>query len=394
MRQTGKWAVLAMLLAAPLAQAGPIELKVMTRNVFFGAELAPILAAPPPAIPFAVAGVVANVAASKPEERMQRVAQEIFAAKPHIVGLQEVVLWRSQTPSDFVPPPPGGPLPPPNAGDPMFGGHYSQQIVDALAGLGMSYKIYAFKQNADSEIPGFNPLSPNFLTDYRLTDHDAILVRDDLPASELKVIGEGTKTFAVNLTGSFGGSPVTLPRSYGFVDVEMSGIPFRVFNTHLEGVVGAINELQALELIGATDASPYSSVIALGDFNTITDTGPTLSDEFMLGAGFSDAWADKGVGPGFTFGFDADLADGLLTERLDYVFHRGRFQTLDVDVIGTTPFDVGGDGPPLWPSDHAGVVAVLLVPEPGTIVLVLIALGALTATRYRFRYAQRRMSNS
>ena len=387
-RQTGKWAVLALLLAAPLAQAGPIELKVMTRNVYFGAELAPILAAPPPAIPFAVAGVVANVAASKPEERMQRVAQEIFAAQPHIVGLQEVVLWRSQTPSDFVPSPP-------NAAAPMFGGHFSQQIVDALAGLGLSYKIYARKQNADAEAPGFNLLSPNSLTDYRLTDHDAILVRDDLPASELKVIGEGTKTFAVNLTGLIGGSPLQLPRSYGFVDVEMQGIPFRVFNTHLEGIVGAINELQALELIGATDASPYSRVIALGDFNTISDTGPTLTDEFMLGAGFSDAWADKGVGPGFTFGFDADLADGLLTERLDYVFHRGGFQTLDVDVIGTTPFDVGGDGPPLWPSDHAGVVAVLLVvPEPGTIVLVWIALGALTATRYRFRYSRRRMSNS
>jgi len=375
-------AALAVALSVPLAQAGPIELKVMTRNVYFGAELAPILAAPPTAIPFAVAGVVANVAASKPEERMQRVAQEIFAAKPHIVGLQEVVLWRSQTPSDFVPPPPGDPPPPLNAAAPMFGGHFSQQIVDALTGLGMSYKIYARHQNADAEAPGFSLLSPTFLTDYRLTDHDAILVRDDLPASELMVIGEGTKTFAVNLTGLIGGSPVQLPRSYGFVDVEMKGIPFRVFNTHLEGIVGAINELQALELIGATNASPYSSVIALGDFNTIADTGPTLTDEFMLGAGFSDAWADKRVGPGFTFGFDADLADGFLTERLDYVFHRGGFETLGVEIVGALPFDVGGDGPPLWPSDHAGVVAILLVvPEPGTIVLVLIALGALTVTR-------------
>jgi hypothetical protein len=66
------------------------------------------------------------------------------------------------------------------------------------------------------------------------------------------------------------------------------------------------------------------------------------------------------------------------------VFHRGGFNTLDVEVIGTTPFDVGGDGPPLWPSDHAGVIAVLqVIPVPGTAALLVVALGALAVTRRR-----------
>jgi len=341
----------------------------MTRNLYFGADLAPILTATPSTIPFAVAGVYANVVATRPQERMARIAQEIFEAKPHIVGLQEAVLWRSETPSNFVP---GNP---PDAATPDFGGAFAQQIVGTLSGLGLSYSIHALKQNGDNELPGFNPVSPNRLTDYRLTDFDAILVRNDLPASELKVLGAGSQTFAVNLTVPIGGVPVTIPRSYGYVDVQMSGTPFRVFNTHLEPVAGIINELQAGELIGVMNASPYRQ-IALGDFNTIAEDGPTLADEMILAAGFADAWADKGVGPGFTWRDDELLNDTNVefAERLDYVFHRGGFQTLDVELTGTVPFDSPPSGPPFWPSDHAGVLATLqIVPEPGS--LALLGLG-------------------
>jgi len=373
---------LAIVLSASIANAAPIELKVMTRNLYFGADLTPVFTAPLDQIPFTVGGLVADVAATKPEERMRRVAQEIFDLKPHVVGLQEASLWRAQTPSDFV----LGSAP--NASVPIFGGHYRQQIVDALANLGASYKMYAFKQNPDNELPGFDPTSPNLLTDYRLTDHDVILVRDDLPISKLKVIGEGTQTFAVNVSIPFAGSMLEIAGSYGYVDVAIEGKAVRIFNTHLEPLSLAVNESQALELIGAADASPYPHVL-LGDFNTTTISGPTDTHQFLLDAGFSDAWADKGAGPGFTWGFDGALSDPLavLSERLDYVFHRGGLTTGDVEVVGTSPFDLGVDGPPLWASDHAGVFATLqFVPVPSTILLLVLGWGVLVLpSSRRFR---------
>ena len=79
-------ALLLMLLSAPLAPAEPIYLKVMTRNLYFGADLTPIVAAQNPGeLVAAVAGAWANVVASDPQLRMAQVAQEILAKRPHIV---------------------------------------------------------------------------------------------------------------------------------------------------------------------------------------------------------------------------------------------------------------------------------------------------------------------
>src|SRR4029450_13642227 len=56
------------------------------------------------------------------------------------------------------------------------------------------------------------------------------------------------------------------------------------------------------------------------------------------------------------------------------------FQCLGVDLLGEDPGDRIATGQ--WPSDHAGLLATLsVVPEPGTMLLLVISLAALTVVR-------------
>ena len=98
--------------AASAKEEGP-KVTVMTRNVFLGADLGPVLAAQN--IPAAIdgAGTIWNEFQSTNfPERAVPLAREIERAKPDLVGLQEVALWRQQIPSDGGAPPlsplPGG----------------------------------------------------------------------------------------------------------------------------------------------------------------------------------------------------------------------------------------------------------------------------------------------
>jgi hypothetical protein len=361
-------ALLLMLLGAPLAPAEPIDFKVMTRNLYFGADLSPIVAAQNPnELVAAVAGAWANVVASDPQLRMMQVAQEILAERPHIVGLQEAVLWRTQTPGDsFFSP----------ATNVQFGGAFYQLLENALGGL---YTVRAVAQNSDAELPGFNPLSSNFLTDYRLTDYDVILVRNDV-----QVLGaDHIFPFAAQSVLTVAGVSAPSALTYSYLDVVVSGVPIRAFNTHLDPIFGVTNNLQGLELIDALNASPYRTVL-LGDLNTAPQLGTTQVQQNLLDAGLADAWLDQGTGNGMTWRNDPLLNDPSIpfSERLDYIFHRG-FQTLDVDVIGDTPFS---DTRPMWPSDHAGVAATLqIVPAPGSLLLVVIGLAGAGLIRRRTR---------
>lgn len=72
-------------------------LKVMTRNLYLGAELGPVLAVTSFEELVQEVGVVwAKVQSTDFVERAEALADEIAEFDPHVVGLQEVELWRSQ----------------------------------------------------------------------------------------------------------------------------------------------------------------------------------------------------------------------------------------------------------------------------------------------------------
>ena len=66
--------------------------------------------------------------------------------------------------------------------------------------------------------------------------------------------------------------------------------------------------------------------------------------------------------PGYTSGQNQTLTNpvSLLDQRIDLVLLHGAVDTVEAHVVGDEPFRSQTLPPrPIWPSDHAGVVATL-----------------------------------
>src|SRR3954451_15302121 len=139
-------ALLAALVAAPATSPAakapkPEKITVMSRNLFLGADLLP-LAVTPAGEKFerAVGKLFDEVRATEPDARMKLVAGEIAKAKPDLVGLQEVTLWRTG--------PKGDPAP---ATDVRV--DYLATLKRELAAAGAKYRVVADQRTLDLEGP-------------------------------------------------------------------------------------------------------------------------------------------------------------------------------------------------------------------------------------------------
>jgi endonuclease/exonuclease/phosphatase family metal-dependent hydrolase len=328
------------------------EVTVMTRNLYVGASLGPVIGAPTPQeIPGAVSLTLQKIQATNFPERAVALADEIEEHEPDLIGLQEVSLIRRQSPGDFFQ---GNPQP------------ATEVVLDHLAILqaelsarGLRYVVAARQTTADVELPDAMG------NDLRLTDAEVILVNERVSFSNVR---SGLYAARVVVPAGGSGPLVEIPRGWVSIDARVAGRAFRFVSTHLEAEVAAIQVAQAAELVRLLAAEPLP-VILLGDFNSAADGSTTPTYAMLTGqGGFTDAWP-LGIDDdeGYTCCQTELLTNptSVLRTRIDLVLFRdapgcgpsGRLRVLDAALTGDTEEDRTPSG--LWPSDHAGVVVTL-----------------------------------
>jgi hypothetical protein len=358
------------LAAAPDRPIDSQDITVMTRNLYVGADLDPailaIFSGDPEIITDAATAIWKSVVATNFPERAEVLADEIAHSQPHLVGLQEVSLYRTGPPDTFS----DNPTPARRVRL-----DYLEILLQELNEQGLHYAPVAVTKNFDVENPGDIDLGvEQNIQDIRLTDRDVILARTDLPTSQLKLSNVQTANFHTNASLPIGdtGQFVTISRGWGSVDVTSGGHKYRFINTHLEQEgpfsdhpFNQVQVAQGNEILSGP-ANTSLPVILVGDYNSRADGTGTPTYSNLTGAGLTDAWSVTHPGElGNTFGYEPLLNTTVeLTQRLDLVLFRGSLS----DSLSAVNSDVVGDDPDedrtpsgLWPSDHAGVVATLRV---------------------------------
>ncbi len=341
--------------------SGSGMLTVMTRNLYVGTDVDVILSATNPNdIPILAARAFQDLQNTNFPERAMALAKEIFEAKPHLVGLQEVSLFRIQTPGDAVY---GGTVP----AEQVYQ-DFLQILVDALESYGLEYEVAGIIQNADVELPMLTGQNPLTFSDIRLTDHDVVLARKDVQVADVV-----TKNYMVKLTVPDAG--IEIPRGFVALTATIDGKSYRFADTHLEPAWNEdalkIQMAQAQELLMHMMPVKNMPVILAGDFNSQAPYGETYRMVTTANK-YTDAWMRNECDDnpdGFTYGHDADLLneEPAFWERIDFIFVKNRLPGQRGPVFGpfygTVVGDEVQDKTPsgLWPSDHGGVVVWMKV---------------------------------
>jgi hypothetical protein len=332
-----------------------------TANAYDGADLNPAIGLDPTDPNYlqkllaTVTGIYGQIVASDPPTRLAGLAREIAATRPEVAGLEE--MWTLQT----APATAKGPGPFTTVFD------WLQLLTNALAAEGAHYQAVVISTEADIIMPLLD-LHTGGVIYGRLTDHEVILVRADLPPGYLRVSNPQTGKFATYLQiPSIG---LSVYRGWCSVDVFTHGERFRFICSHLEEeTLPAVQKAQALELLAGPANVPLP-VMLVGDFNadTLHRNGTTTYDEFIKD-GFNDAWLTLNPADpagGLTWGHDPLLADPSVDFgwRIDLVLYRGgAFFPTSIEVMDPT---LGRTQPPFWPSDHAAVSATFALGRNAT----------------------------
>lgn len=321
--------------------------RVMTRNLYLGADLTPLITAPT-ASEFLqrATETFQQVQATDFHARAKVLAREIKQADPSLIGLQEVSLWRRGELGVL-----DGPATP--ATTVLY--DYLQLLLAELDALGRPYMVVVVQEEGDNEVPS------TLGYDLRLTQRDVILAKAQLPLDQLRVTNPRSANFATNLTLPTVAGPVLWKRGWTAVDARLDGRRLRFINTHLESFSAVIRTAQANELL-AGPANTTLPTLLVGDLNSPPEELTPSAYSTLRAAGFKDAWIiANDMAPGLTCCNAEDLRNSLpaFDQRIDYVLLRDlprdaieRARRTGIDPEQRTPSG-------LWPSDHAGVVVEL-----------------------------------
>jgi endonuclease/exonuclease/phosphatase family metal-dependent hydrolase len=325
---------------------------VMTYNVNEGSDFLQVQSATSVGeFLIGVGQIVQQMQGTNPPERMQAVAKQILSVQPDLVSLQEVDQWFT------------------GAFDPIAGtcGPQTLQydmlesLLAALATGGGHYQVAVkVTQYAFPPTPGLIP--PSTYICAAVNDYNVILARTDLPSWVFGWTNPQSGQFASLVTLPSPVGPIPLPRSWASVDAEFFGRTFRYINTHLESFSSAIREAQGGEL-RAGPANTSLPVIVAMDSNSQAFPPPqdgTYTD--FISAGYSDVWSQVFRSlPGFTCCQSETENNPVseLSQRIDLILTKNQVTPLGVALLGDSSRSRLPDG--LWPSDHAAVIAGVIV---------------------------------
>jgi endonuclease/exonuclease/phosphatase family metal-dependent hydrolase len=359
---------------ATAAEAKPEKVKVMSRNLYLGADLAPALLATNQVDLFEEAQkVVDAVRETNFTARSRKLADEIQAQKPDLIGLQEVALWRRGPVGTF-----DGPQTPATE----VVDDFLDSLRNQLRNRGLQYRVAVVQTETDFEVPIDNVEdnalgnggNPSNLRDARLTMRDAILVRKGIKINSTDSANFNTRLPVDIAPDGAGPEDILAPRGWTAANVKVGDRRFRFVNTHLEAFSAFIRKAQASELVasGGPVDSPLP-VVLVGDLNSDPDdptivpsppepapTGNAEAYNLVAGAGF----VNRGVTVD-TCCHDADLLNPTASfgplSRIDHILTDApaRVRGLGATLIGDDPAFKTPTG--LWPSDHGGVVSRLRV---------------------------------
>ena len=368
--------LLALAIAAGFATSadahrGKPKVKVMTRNLYLGADLTPgIQAQDFDQLKDAAGEILNQVDENKFQVRAKGLATEILRHKPDLVGLQEVALWRTGPCKVIVPP------------NPFEAKHvrydFLKLLLKQLNADGKQYRAAVVQPEFDFETEANTDGSPDHScdTNARLTMRDVILARRHAHVKTTKPHGGHYGTL---LQEKVSGIPIGVTRGWTAVDAKVRHSPrFRFVNTHLEAFDnqpsnhtnqgtdvgnGKVRKAQAQELIApGGPASGSRPVILVGDLNSDVKTqikpGDGAADWWLRSHGFVERSTHNPLGCCLNADVLAVGAGGNASQfdhKVDHIMtndpgHVGRARTV---VTGRRPHNG------FWDSDHAGLFSVL-----------------------------------
>jgi len=325
------------------------EFPVMTRNMDAGSDFGYILAAAlnPNStqidILSAITQTFLEMHMSNYANRADHIAGEIQATQPYLVGLQEVTTLRMGT----------YPGPASTVVDDQL-----QALLHSLQQRGLHYTALKVQKNADIQMPAFDASYNLIMVGF--TDSDAVLVRTDIPVSQLAIQDVQAQHFDAILNFPIAGQAIPFTRGWISVDAKLRGKNYRFVTTHLETFVNEYQAAQAQELLYGP-LNTYLPTILAGDLNSDANApsfqnGPAFG--ILVNGGFSDIWSRLHLtDAGLTWPYfleDTTNSNILPFQRIDLILTRGYgVEAESEQLTGTTPIDG------IWASDHAGVVATL-----------------------------------
>jgi endonuclease/exonuclease/phosphatase family metal-dependent hydrolase len=359
--------------------ADNVNVRVMTRNLYLGADLSPAISASS-TNEFVVANgqIVRDVGTNNFPVRAKGLAQEILSKSPDLVGLQEVALWRKGPLNDSAPFTCNGV---PDEDSP-FGCDFTASTVrydflkDLLTQLNQDkqrYRVVISQKEFDFEAPtDYNgvagdgdacPAQCDGEENDRLTMRDVILARTDRVTTTNVKAGHFEHLYAPKIAGTL---TVHVLRGWTQADVTVrNSHKFRFVNTHLEAFGDpTIRRDQARELVQpGGPATGKAPAILIGDLNSDDNTvqgGDRLAYFVLLNHGFRSRSTENPL----SCCLDSDIitvnGGGSVS---DFDHHVDHILTNAPQAVGLVYSSVTGRQPVngFWDSDHAGVFSNLLV---------------------------------